>query len=105
LDNDMKGPFAMVWDREDAERFGGNYNKWRIRQGMLTDGKENESLTDMREIWNEFQSKPPTVTLSETEGTGNYVTGVEMGSWNVTPTENQIVEKDSWWHNPSEDEE
>lgn len=105
LDNDMKGPFAMVWDREDAVRFGGNYNKWKIRQGMLTDGKENESLKGMREMWNEFQSEPPTITPSETEGTENDVTGIEMGSWNVTTPENQIGEKDSWWHSFSEDEE
>ena len=59
----------------------------------------------MREMWNEFQSEPPTITPSETEGTGNDVTGIEMGSWNVTPPENQIGEKDSWWHSFSEDEE
>ena len=100
----MKGPFAMVWDREDAERFGGNYNKWKIRQGMLTDGKGNESLEGMREIWGKYQSKSPEVTPSETEGKGTDITGVEMGDWEVTSLETQTLEKDRWWYD-SEDEE
>ena len=52
VDDDMEGPLAMVWDWEDAVKFGGNWNKWKIRQGMLDTGVNTEDNTEMETLWN-----------------------------------------------------